>query len=66
MGLFLVYTSQLKTFDMWLLLLILIYIGGQSLLAVQSQRFLLPIYPVILLFISSIFTQTIQLKKLND
>lgn len=62
-GLFLVYMYKLKIFDMWLLLLIIIYLGGQSLLAVQSQRFLLPLYPVILLFISSMFKQTIQLKK---
>ena len=64
-GLFLTHIYKLEIFDIWLLLLIIIYLGGQSLLAVQSQRFLLPIYPIILLFISSIFKQTIQLKKVE-
>lgn len=64
-GLFFTYIFKLKIFDTWLLLLIVIYLGGQSLLAVQSQRFLLPMYPIILLFISSIFKQTIQLKKVE-
>lgn len=47
----------------WQLLLIIIYLGGQSILAVQSQRFLLPIYPLIILFIALNYSNFLQLKK---
>lgn len=47
----------------WMLLLLVVYLGGQSLLAVQSQRFLLPVYPLILMFIALSFSNYLQFKK---
>jgi hypothetical protein len=47
----------------WMLLVLAIYLGGQSLLAVQSQRFLLPIYPLMLMFIAHSFSNNIQILK---
>jgi len=47
----------------WMLLLLVIYLTGQSILAVQSQRFLLPIYPLIIMFIALSFSNNLKLKK---
>jgi len=47
----------------WMLLLLMIYLGGQSILAVQSQRFLLPIYPLIVMFSSISILKNLQFKK---
>ena len=47
----------------WMLLLLVIYLTGQSLLAVQSQRFLLPIYPLIVIFTAISFTNYLQFKS---
>ena len=47
----------------WMLLLLVIYLGGQSLLAVQSQRFLLPVYPLVMMFTALSFSSHLQLKK---
>lgn len=46
-----------------MLILLLIYLVGQSILAVQSQRFLLPIYPLIIMFTALSFSNYIQFKK---
>lgn len=46
----------------WMLLLLVIYLGGQSILAVQSQRFLLPIYPLIIMFTTISFSNYLQFK----
>lgn len=46
----------------WMLLLLVIYLGGQSVLAVQSQRFLLPIYPLMILFTAISFSNYLQFK----
>lgn len=55
------------SFALWLFLLLIIYLGGQSILATQSQRFLLPVYPLLLFFIALVFNYTISLKwtKIN-
>lgn len=52
-------------FLFWVLLLLVVYLGGQSILAVQSQRFLLPIYPLIIFFITVVLNNSITLKKNN-
>ena len=54
-------------FTLWLFLILIIYLGGQSILATQSQRFLLPVYPLLLFFIALVFNHTISLKwtKIN-
>ena len=46
----------------WMLLLLVIYLGGQSILAVQSQRFLLPVYPLIIMFTAISFSNYLQFK----
>ena len=46
----------------WMLLLLVLYLGGQSILAVQSQRFLLPIYPLIIMFTAISFSNYLQFK----
>ena len=55
------------SFTLWLFLILIIYLGGQSILATQSQRFLLPVYPLLLFFIALVFNHTISLKwtKIN-
>ena len=63
MGLF-IRNFSFTNFNMvWMLLLLVIYLGGQSLLAVQSQRFLLPVYPIMLMFIALSFSNYLQLIK---
>ena len=47
----------------WMLLLLVIYLSGQSILAVQSQRFLLPIYPLIFLFTAISFSNYLRFKS---
>ena len=47
----------------WMLLLLVIYLAGQSLLAVQSQRFLLPVYPLIVIFTAISFSNYLQFKS---
>lgn len=49
----------------WILILLIIYLGGQSILSVQSQRFMLPIYPLILFFITVSLNNFIEIKKNN-
>ena len=49
----------------WMLILLIIYLGGQSLLAVQSQRFLLPIYPLIVMFSSICISKSLKFKKVK-
>ena len=49
----------------WILILLIIYLGGQSLLSVQSQRFILPIYPLILFFITVVLNDFMRIKKNN-
>jgi len=61
--LFLKYFSLNQPHLIWMLLLLMIYLSGQSLLAVQSQRFLLPIYPLIIMFIAISFSKNLKLKK---
>jgi len=45
------------------ILILIIYLGGQSLLAVQSQRFLLPVYPLIIFIISLSLHNNLILKS---
>ena len=45
------------------ILILIIYLGGQSLLAVQSQRFLLPVYPLIIFIISVSLHNNLILKS---
>jgi len=45
------------------ILILIIYLGGQSLLSVQSQRFLLPVYPLIILIISLSLHNNLILKS---
>ena len=47
-------------------LFFIIYLGGTSLLAVQSQRFLIPITPALFLFSGIILNKTIKLNINND
>ena len=47
----------------WMLMMLVVYLGGQSLLAVQSQRFLLPVYPIIIMFIALSFSNHLQIIK---
>ena len=44
-------------------MMLVVYLGGQSLLAVQSQRFLLPVYPIIIMFIALSFSNHLQIIK---
>ena len=44
-------------------LIITLYLGGQSLLAVQSQRFLLPVYPIIVYFTSIQLNRHLKFKS---
>ncbi len=56
-----------KTLDkevIFVLITSLIYFGGVSFLAAQSQRFLIPILPVLFFFIIYSINKTIKLKKL--
>jgi len=46
-----------------MLIILFIYLLGQSVLAVQSQRFLLPIYPLIIMFTTLSFSNYLQFKK---
>lgn len=58
-----------KKHDKYVLVIFLffiIYLGGTSLLAVQSQRFLIPITPALFLFSGIILNNTIKLKIKND
>ena len=49
----------------WMLILLIIYLGGQSLLAVQSQRFLLPVYPLIVIFSTISISKSLKFKKVK-
>ena len=44
-------------------LIITLYLGGQSLLAVQSQRFLLPVYPIMVYFTSTQLNRHLKFKS---
>ena len=62
----LLYLIKSNYWDPWLLFVIMflgVYLGGQSLLAVQSQRFLLPIYAPIVFIISVIFGKYVKISK---
>ena len=63
------YILKPKRFDKYVLVVLLffiIYIGGTSLLAAQSQRFLIPITPALFLFSGIILNKTIKLNINND
>ena len=49
-----------------MIIFLLIYLGGQSLLAVQSQRFLLPVYPIIIFIISLSLQNNLTLKQIKN
>jgi len=62
----LLFLWNIHLFDNYIQVVVLfatIYLLGQSLLAVQSQRFLIPLYPLLLLFISVIFGRLINIKR---
>ena len=62
----LLFLRNIHLFDNYIQVVVLfatIYLLGQSLLAVQSQRFLIPLYPLLLLFISVIFGRLINIKR---
>ena len=61
-----VYLLKRSYWNLWLTFVILflgVYLGGQSLLAVQSQRFLLPIYAPMIFIISVIFGKYVKISE---
>lgn len=62
----LLYLLKKSYWNHWLTYVILflgVFLGGQSLLAVQSQRFLLPIYAPMIFIISVIFEKYVKISK---
>ena len=60
------YLLKRSYWNLWLTFVILflgVYLGGQSLLAVQSQRFLLPIYAPMIFIISVIFGKYVKISE---
>ena len=58
--LFLLFKNKDDKILKYFMIIAIIYLGGQSLLAVQSQRFLLPIYPFLFYIISMTYKKIIS------
>jgi hypothetical protein len=61
--LFVLYPKKFNSKEVSIILLGLIYIGGVSFMAAQSQRFLIPFLPFLFFWITLVFSKTISISK---